>query len=115
MKIFIAAALLALPLFGHAQNYDSTGTNRLFVQAQRHDAGGTEIPGMGSFQDGAVVAAYRVDYNEFTTHWVCVVKKGASGGSPVPNTLGPVCPVNTSPFVTGSGVYHDGGSNGTGG
>ena len=103
MKMLFAATLLALPLIGTSQNYDSTGTNRLFVQAQRYDAGGTEIPGKGTFQDGAVVASYSVVYNDATTYWVCVVKKGASGGNPVWNSLGPVCPVNTTPFVTGGG------------
>ena len=115
MRKLLALTLLAFPLFGHAQNYDSTGTNRLFVQAKVLGGEPIDVPGYGKFQDGAVVSSGGAEYSYITTYWVCVVKKGALGGTPIPNYLYQACPPNTTYFITGSGVYHDGGSNGTGG
>jgi hypothetical protein len=110
----ILVALVTLAAFSSsviAQNYDSTGSNRLFVPTPSQPIPEkVPVPGYGNAPEGAVVAIYSSKTGAVTTFYACVVKAGASGGRP-PITNGTVCPTNTIPMVTASGVYHDGGGN----
>lgn len=112
MKIYKSLAVLSLAVLSQisfAQNYDSTGTNRLFVTPNPSPIPETvPVPGYGGISEGAVIAVYSVKNGPVTTFYACVVKRGAFGGSP---GGGPACPQNTNPMITASGVYHDGGGN----
>lgn len=112
MKIYKSLAVLSLAVFAQisfAQNYDSTGSNRLFVPTPNQPIPEkVPVPGYGGAPEGAVVAIHSSKNGAVTTFYACVVKAGASGGRPS-LTNGTVCPTNTIPMVTASGVYHDGG------
>ena len=111
-RILIVLATLAAFSSGViAQNYDSTGTNRLFVTPNpTFIPEAVPVPGYGNAPEGVVVAIHSAKTGAVTTFYACVVKAGASGGRPS-LTNGTSCPTNTIPMVTASGVYHDGGGN----
>ncbi len=111
----ILVALVTLAAYSSsviAQNYDSTGTNRLYVPTPPtpQTVVPVPVPGYGGAPEGAVVTIHSSKTGAVTTFYACVVRAGASGGRP-PLTNGTSCPTNTIPIVTASGVYHDGGGN----
>lgn len=111
MKIYKSLAVLSLAVFAQisfAQNFDSTGTNRLYAPPTPPTPQTVPVPGYGNAPEGAVVAIHSSKNGAVTTFYACVVKTGASGGRPS-LTNGTICPTNTIPMVTASGVYHDGG------
>lgn len=113
MKIFIASMLALATFCANAQNFDSTGTNRLFAP----DINTNEtvpVEGYGNRIDGTVLTGTR--YSTFPMHhlpayFICIVKTGGSGGVPPytspaysfdVGTGQPVhmaCPANTVPTI----------------
>ncbi|MEQ6436341.1 hypothetical protein V8Z74_15105 [Comamonas sp. w2-DMI] len=110
MKIYMVMASVAFCLSAsvNAQNYDSTGTNRLSFPAAA-DNSFVDVPGYGKLAEGAVIGSYKRDtsagntcFNSFE-YGICVVRKGAGGYSGTEwGVWKQFCPANSYNIITGS-------------
>ena len=115
-KIFLASTLLIAATTTFAQNFDSTGLNRLFVPPTPPlSQPTTEVPGYGTYLDGAVVKNYegRLDRDPYcyaeghSPLHLCIAKNGGPGYSfrPYPSAnLIYVCPANTYIQIVSAGL-----------
>lgn len=103
-KFLVASLFSIMSLGAHSQNFDSTGTNRVFMADQPPMVETVVVPGYQTLVNGAVLprtfSAYNHDHSPES--FFCVVKTGAPGG--VPPGLNPLnntdsCPSNTVPIL----------------
>lgn len=112
LKKFVFASLVSLStLSAFSQNFDSTGTNRVFAADGSGGVESVPVEGYGQLGNGAVLTGTR--WSSFPMHhspayFLCIVTKGASGGIPNGTSLvyntpvwpGPAlpmtCPANTT-------------------
>lgn len=115
-EIVIASAMFIAATASVAQNFDSTGANRLFVPPPTPlEVPYIQVPGYGGFLDGAVVKNYsgrlNTDLNCYADGhsplYLCIAKNGGSGYSfrPFPSAnLITVCPANTYIQIVSAGL-----------
>ena len=85
-KKLVFASLVSLSTFSaYSQNFDSTGTNRVFAADGQGSSETIHVEGYGDLANGAVLTGTR--WSSYPMHhspayFLCIVSKGASGGIP---------------------------------
>lgn len=107
-KILLSVfATIGLISNGLAQNYDSTGTVRLWAPKPEGNLSPVVVPGYGPLGEGAISNSFTVQTAggcfPAWTYGFCVVKNGSAGYSVSGHdgTWHNLCPVNTYQIITG--------------
>ena len=102
------SVLLAISVNGIAQNYDPTGTVRLWAPSPPGGNLPVVVPGYGSLGEGAISNSFNLQTTggcfPAWTYGVCVVKSGG-GGYSLAGSDGrwhSLCPSNTYGIITGT-------------